>query len=282
VEVLPLYARSPFTAAPILADVSTLGDVLNIGSSITGPRRTFFKRRKIMTLRNNERRFSVFALALYLALSAGLVLASARRAGPQTTNAVISIADARNLALGALVTVEGSVTVPSGAFAASTFDQGFAIQDETAGIYVSTSENPNLNFHRRVRVTGLVADDGFGLLILRPASLTDVETLSGASPVRPVSVSTGDVSEATEGRLVEITGTVTQIRNDLPFGFAVFMDDGTGETQVFIPASTGINPFSIPFIVPGARIRVVGFSGQFLTQYEVLPRHRGDIRPAVP
>jgi DNA/RNA endonuclease YhcR with UshA esterase domain len=234
-----------------------------------------------MTFQNNKHRFTVFALALYFALSGSLVLAGSPLAVP--TYAVISIADARNQPLGTLVTIEGSVTVPSGAFAASTFDQGFAIQDETAGIYVSTSENPNLNFNRRVRVTGLVADDGFGLLILRPASLADVETLPGASLVRPVSASTGDVSEATEGTLVEITGTVTQpIRNDLPFGFAVFIDDGTGETQVFIPASTGINPFSIPFIVPGARIRVVGFSGQFLNQYEVLPRRRGDIRRAVP
>ncbi|MFP5287340.1 MAG: hypothetical protein ACLGI9_16505 [Thermoanaerobaculia bacterium] len=60
------------------------------------------------------------------------------------------------------------------------------------------------------------------------------------------------------------------------------MDDGSGETQIFIPASTGINPFKIPFIEVGARITAVGFSGQFLAQYEVLPRHRGDIRLATP
>ena len=60
----------------------------------------------------------------------------------------------------------------------------------------------------------------------------------------------------------------------------VFIDDGTGETQVFIPASTGINPFRLPFIEPGRRIRVRGFSGQFLAQYEVLPRVLLDILPA--
>ena len=59
-------------------------------------------------------------------------------------------------------------------------------------------------------------------------------------------------------------------------------DDGSGETQIFIPASTGINPFKIPFIEVGARITAVGLSGQFLTQNEVLPRHRGDLKPAVP
>ncbi|HSG38724.1 MAG TPA: hypothetical protein VLE27_03710 [Thermoanaerobaculia bacterium] len=197
--------------------------------------------------------------------------------------AVISIAEARALLPGTVVTVEGSVTVPSGDFASSTFDQGFGLQDETAGIYVSTSENPNLNFNRRVRVTGVLADDGFGFLVLRPASLADVQTLGGASLVTPTPEATGAIGEATEGRLVEVTGVVTRpIVNDLPFGYQVFVDDGSGETQIFIPASTGINPFKIPFIEVGARITAVGLSGQFLTQNEVLPRHRGDLKPAVP
>jgi len=235
-----------------------------------------------MIYQNNKRSFAVLVLAFYFSLSGSVVSAGPRWAGPQAMNAVISIADARNQPLGTIVTVEGSVTVPSGAFTASTFDQGFAIQDETAGIYVSTSENPKLNFNRRVRVTGVLADDGFGLLILRPASLADVEKVGGASLIKPEPVPTGDIGEATEGSLVEVTGTVTQVRNDLPFGFAVFIDDGSGETQVFIPASTGINPFKIPFVVPGAHITVVGFSGQFETQYEVLPRHRGDIHLATP
>jgi hypothetical protein len=208
-----------------------------------------------------------------------LVFAVATRASAQ----VISIADARNEPLGTVVTVEGSVTVPSGDFSSSTFDQGFGLQDETGGIYVSTADNPNLNFHRRVQVTGVVGDDGFGLLVLRPASLADVVTLGGASPVEPTVLATGDVSEATEGLLVEVTGVLSRpIVNDLPYGYQVFVNDGSGETQIFIAASTGINPFTIPFIERGRAITVVGYSGQFLSQYEVLPRHRGDIHPATP
>ena len=208
-----------------------------------------------------------------------LALAVAARANAQ----VISIADARSLPAGTVVTVEGSVTVPSGDFASSTFDQGFAIQDETAGIYVSTADNPILDLSEKVRVTGELADDGFGQLVLRPASLADVQTLPGASRVEAEAVATGGVGEATEGSLVEVTGTVTRpVVNDLPYGYQVFVDDGSGETQIFIAASTGINPFTIPFIEVGARITAVGFSGQFLTQNEVLPRHRGDIHRATP
>jgi len=210
-------------------------------------------------------------------LFAALLLAAQIAAGAQT----ISIADARNQPLGTVVTVEGSVTVPSASFTSSTFDQGFAIQDETAGIYVSTAFDPGLSFHHRVRVTGTLDDDGFGLLVLRPASEADVVKIPGASQIAPATVATGDVSEATEGLLIEVEGTITRgPTDDLPYGYSVFLDDGSGETQIFIAASTGVNPFDIPFVTPGNRIRVSGFSGQFLSQYEVLPRFRGDIHPA--
>ena len=53
------------------------------------------------------------------------------------TPKTISMAEARSLPLGTVVTVDGSVTVPSGAFSSSTFDQGFAIQDRTDGMDVS-------------------------------------------------------------------------------------------------------------------------------------------------
>lgn len=211
------------------------------------------------------------------ALSAVLLFAFQAAAGAQT----LSIADARSQPLGTVVTVEGSVTVPSASFTASTFDRGFAIQDATAGIYVSTAFDPGLNFNRRVQVTGTVDDDGFGLLVLRPASEADVVRSGGASRVAATPLATGAVSEASEGLLVEVEGTVTRgPTNDLPFGYSVFLDDGSGETQIFIPASTGVNPFTIPYIEPGARIRVSGYSGQFLAQYEVLPRFRGDIHRA--
>lgn len=194
------------------------------------------------------------------------------------TAATLSIADARQEPLGTVVTVVGSVTVPSGAFASSTFDQGFAIEDDTAGIYVSVADNPGLNFHRRVQVTGVLDDDGFGLLVLRPAGAADIQRLGGASRIEAESVATGGVGEATEGLLVEVAGIVTRgPTDDLPFGYSVFVDDGSGETQIFIPASTGVNPFAIPWIQPGASIRARGFSSEFLSQYEVLPRFRGDL-----
>lgn len=70
----------------------------------------------------------------------------------------ITIAEARSLPLGTVVTIDGVVTVPSGAFSSSTFDQGFAIQDRTGGIYVSVPDNGGLTLRQQVRVTGTLAD----------------------------------------------------------------------------------------------------------------------------
>jgi hypothetical protein len=98
-----------------------------------------------MNYKHDRRKFFAPAL-LELVLLANLALPAAGRATPPATPYaaaadVISVAEARGLPLGTVVTIDGSVTVPSGAFNSSTGDQGFAIQDHTGGIYASTPDN---------------------------------------------------------------------------------------------------------------------------------------------
>jgi uncharacterized protein YdeI (BOF family) len=187
----------------------------------------------------------------------------------------ISIAEARSLPLGTVVTIDGSVTVPSGAFASSTFDQGFAIQDRTGGIYVSVPDNLGFELRQQVRVTGTLADTVLpGLLVL--VDVTEIKAHGSGPKVRALPVETGDVGEATEGKLVRITGTITRpIVNDLPFGFIIFINDGSGEVHLFVCASTGID---VSGLSPGQTIEVTGFSGQFADSFGVDPRTQDDIR----
>lgn len=215
---------------------------------------------------------STMLVALALAVSIGASQAQAQ---------AISIAAARALPPGSVVTIQGAVSVPSGRYSSSTFDQGFGLQDFTGGVYVSSAFNSGLTLWQLVRVTGVVGDDGFGVLVVRPAAPADVVRRSGWFPVLATPVATGAVGEATEGKLVWVTGVVTRpVVNDLPFGYQVFIDDGSGEVQVFIPASTGIDPFTLPYVQPGKRIHAVGQSAQFEAQFEVLPRFRIDLLPA--
>ena len=187
----------------------------------------------------------------------------------------ITIAEARSLPLGTVVTIDGVVTVPSGAFSSSTFDQGFAIQDRTGGIYVSVPDNLGFTLRQQVRVTGRLADTVLpGLLVL--VDVTDVKAHGSGPKVPPLPVATGAVGEATEGKLVTITGTITQpIVNDLPFGFIVFVNDGSGEVHSFVCASTGID---VSGLSPGQTVEITGFSGQFASDFEVDPRIQADIR----
>jgi DNA/RNA endonuclease YhcR with UshA esterase domain len=230
-----------------------------------------------MNYKNDRRKFLAPAL-LALVLLANLALPVISRATPPTTLSstslhTISIAEARSLPLGTVVTVDGSVTVPSGAFSSSTFDQGFAIQDHTGGIYVSVPDNLGFAPRQQVRVTGQLADS-FGLLVL--TNVTDTKAHGIGPKVQPLPVATGAVGEATEGKLIRITGTITQpVFNDLPYGFIIFIDDGSGEVHSFVSASTGID---VSGLSPGQAIEVTGFSGQFADHYEVDPRTRADIK----
>lgn len=213
---------------------------------------------------------ALLALALF-ALTLAL-LPAAVLAAPVATPA-IDIADARALPLGSTVTVAGAVTVPSGVFSSSTFDQGFAIQDRSGGIYVSSATNLGLAPRQQVRVTGSLAES-FGLLILVVESPAAVELLGTGPKVAPQPLATGAISEATEGRLVTVVGTITRIITDLPYGYQVFIDDGSGETQVFVCASAGID---VSGWAVGQQLHATGMSGQFAAQYEVLPRGPGDV-----
>jgi len=216
---------------------------------------------------------SVLSMVTLVTLLATLAPHAADPAPPDPKT--ISIAEARSLPLGTLVTVDGSVTVPSGAFASSAaLEQGFAIQDHTGGIWVSARDNLGFAPRQQVRVTGRLSDSVLpGLLVL--VDPTDIKAHPSGPKVQALPVDTGAVGEATEGKLVRITGTITQpIVNDLPFGFIIVVDDGSGDVHSFVAASTGID---VSGLSQGQTIEVTGFSGQFAGNFEVDPRFQSDI-----
>ena len=177
------------------------------------------------------------------------------------------IAKARRQALGSTVTVRGTVTVPTNAF-----DTGFAIQEGNAGIYVLDSAGTVRTLGSEVEVTGTLVDS-FGLLAIQPSAVT---ALGNGKRVKPHKQRTGSVGEATEGRLLELDGTmVGDLVDDSPFGFKLDIDDGSGPIQIFLFPGTGI---STAGLVDGASIHVVCFSNQFDVFFECDPRRPGDFQ----
>jgi hypothetical protein len=187
----------------------------------------------------------------------------------------VSIAKARSLPLGTVVTVHGTVTTPSGAFESSFFDKGFGLQDARAGIYVSVPTDLEVKPGRLAQVTGIL-QDSFGLLILVPAAGTDVTLGHAGFQPLPRLVATNAVGESTEGKLVRVLGKITQApTSDLPYGYKFWINDGSGEVQIFVNVETGIDLAGLRL---GQMVLVTGFSGQFDADYEVLPRSPQDIR----
>lgn len=203
-----------------------------------------------------------------------LLIAPVTSAGAKPACNELSIEDARAMPVGTEVTLDGTVSTPSGAFSSSFFDVGFGLEDREAGIYVSVQTDPHLVPGDRVRVTGVLADS-FGLLVLIPDAITDVTRLGHAHPPNAQPEKTGSIGESSEGLLVAVKGRVTQApTSDLPYGYKFTVDDGSGALQIFVNTPTGIDlgPLSV-----GKKVKVTGFSSQFDDHYEIDPRSQDDI-----
>ena len=205
------------------------------------------------------------------------VLAIAAAAAPPAhaqEQRTTSLARAREQGPGATVLVEGIVSVPPG-----VFDGGFAIQDQTGGIWVLPPADPiRLRLGQRVRVQGTL-DEPNGQLAIHAAA---IGPLGDRDIPAPRVVRTGQLGERDEGWLVRVRGRVAgEVVDDSPWGRKVLVDDGSGPVLIFVDAESNVDvsPFRA-----GATVEVTGFAGQYDDHYEVVPRAQGDIRvvPAEP
>lgn len=176
------------------------------------------------------------------------------------------VAAARQLAPSTQVTVEGIVTVPSG-----TLDDGFAVQDRSGGIYVTRTMGNVAKVGDRVRLSGRIVAPN-NQIAIEPLT---IEFMGAGRVAAPPAVKTGAVGPATEGRLIAVRGKVAgEVIDDPPWGWKVYVNDGSGQLLVFIAAASGID---IKAFRTGQPLRVVGFSGRYEQHTELLPRQQADL-----
>lgn len=208
-----------------------------------------------------------------VALTALLPACASQKPLPSTTKPIV---EARAQASGTEVTIEGAVTVPPGAFKSALEDEGFAVQDSSGGIYVKMAEKQTFGLGSKVRVTGTL-DEQNKLRILK-AVPAGVKQLDGTEQVSPKPLSTGAVNESVEGQLIQVSGNVTKtFQDDSPYGYKLYIDDGSGEVQVFVHVSAGFDKAALQALTVGQRITVVGLTAQYETTYEVAPRQPSDL-----
>ncbi|WP_437737597.1 DNA-binding protein [Sorangium sp. So ce1335] len=194
---------------------------------------------------------------------------------PSPDQAVVTVTEARGLAEGSTATVEGVVTVAPGTFNSATGEQGFALQDTTAGIYVSLPDALDLDLDDRVRVTGRLGQTAEQTVL--NADAASVAVLDGTGSVEPTDVTTGEVGEAVEGLLVRVSGSVTRTVDEQPYGVEVYIDDGSGETQVYVHLVDGQPVIELASLAVDQVIEVTGLAAQYEETYEVAPRRAGDL-----
>jgi uncharacterized protein YdeI (BOF family) len=209
----------------------------------------------------------VAAVAIFVFITPEFSLAQDR--------SVVSIENAKKLALGTQVTIEGSVTVASGTFGSSFSDAGFQVQDKTGGMYITIKTNLHLTLGQKVRLTGKVTETPLKFQIIETDEKS-VQVLSGTALPKPVAIATGKISELTIGKLIKIDGKVTKPVDEIaPYGFRFSVDDGTGEIIIYVSTSTGI---SSKQMVLGQRVELIGVAGAFNHRYQIYPRSPSDVR----
>jgi DNA/RNA endonuclease YhcR with UshA esterase domain len=230
---------------------------------------------EFLTTTSHRARAFLYGSALAVAL-APVACGGTSDTTPGDTVKISTIAEARALAPNTEATVEGFVTVAPGTFSSATSEQGFAIQDDTAGVYVSLPTKLDFSLDAKVRVVGRTGE--MAKLLTLTSTAAEVSVQSGTKAITAQDVKTGDVNESIEGRLIRVAGKVTQtFIDDSPYGYKLYVDDGSGEVQVFVHVSAGVDAASLMTLMMGDSITVTGLTAQYETTYEVAPRGPADL-----
>lgn len=186
--------------------------------------------------------------------------------------AAMTIAEARDQPLDAVVTVEGVVTAGTDVFSSTSA----YIQDPTAGIVVDFFGDDDgttaLTLGDSVRVTGPLAvfnDE------LRIGSQLEVEILGAGAVPDPRVVTGQDVIDGLfQGELVEVMSVTVDSIPDPGFNTEVWVSEGDDDFVIFVDGTTGL---SADYFVIGSTYNITGIMSRFRETFQIKPRSSADI-----
>ena len=168
--------------------------------------------------------------SVFLGVVAVLVLSAGEGHLARATH-VCSIAEARRLPLDTRVTVDGIVSTPSGAFASSFFDVGFGCRLQRRPLRQPADRSAPRAWRSRARH----GHPGRQLWAAGPGPRRPGRRRA-RRPRRPAGAPAredGGVGESTEGLLVSVKAAIVEApTSDLPYGYKLFVNDGSGELQI--------------------------------------------------
>lgn len=161
---------------------------------------------------------------------------------------------------------------------------GLVIQEDGCGVYIALLSKPKKNvpqFGCPIQVKAQIRKFPFGIFAENVTELTTLPCESHQTLASPL-VKTGEVGEANEGLVVTARGKVTQgvegsRFHDLPFGYNVFLDDGSGELLVTAEIVNGSPAFDAEDAKKGCQMEVTGVSMRYFDTIKIVPRNPSDV-----
>ncbi|MDO8593132.1 MAG: lamin tail domain-containing protein [bacterium] len=171
----------------------------------------------------------------------------------------------RDLEVGSLVKVKGTVAVEPGILGAQIF---YIVGSPGMQIYNYKKDFPALKVGDYVEVQGELAQTQAELRI-KTKDKTDIKIAAHQAPPVALAVASDAVNEDNVGQLVVVSGEITDKKSS-----TIYLDDGNDEVLVYIKKNTGI---STKNLAPGQIVAVTGIVSKTSGGARLLPRSKDDI-----
>lgn len=182
---------------------------------------------------------------------------------------LISIAAARQKALGAKVIVKGILT------ASDQFGGPAFIQDQTGGIPVFDTQIHGKEVFQIGDKIQLLATIGSFNQQLQLVDIEEFELISSGNPLSPISVSISELSSDLEGQLISISTASFATPTGLLFPESNYViTDGSGNLEVRIDGEV---TSLIGRVIPSDAQTITGVLGSFRGTLQLLPRFLADL-----
>jgi hypothetical protein len=182
------------------------------------------------------------------------------------------------------VTVQGTVTAQAGRILG---DRTLVVQDATGGIPVRLPSASLASAYPRgsvIRASGELAAP-YGNLELRPAGVSDIETVGSGGLPDPRAIASDGLAEAHEGILATLTAAITSIDRYDSGAVSIEIADARGVGKVYAFAPVGLGTGALE---RDQRVRAIGIVGQRASSagaadgYRLWLRGTGDLATVAP
>lgn len=173
--------------------------------------------------------------------------------------------EVKDLAIGDIVNLKGTVAVAPGIFGVQYF---YIVGSPALQIYNYKKDFPNLAIGDYIEVSGELSESS-GELRLKTKEAGNIKLIEHKAIPQPQETTCEKIGEEAIWQLVKVAGEVTGKK-----GSEVYLDDGNSEAVLYLKRGTGLKA---SMFSEGDKIKVVGLAVNTKSGPRILPRSKDDI-----